>query len=70
MNSLTEENYLKALFNLANDSGEVNVNELSKSLDIKMPTVTSMMKKLSKKKLVHYESYKPLRLTDKGKNDL
>ncbi|HEY5369867.1 MAG TPA: metal-dependent transcriptional regulator, partial [Hanamia sp.] len=37
--------------------------------DIKMPTVTSMMKKLSKKKLVHYESYKPLRLTEKGKRE-
>lgn len=69
MNSLIEENYLKALFNLANDTGEVNVNELSKSLDIKMPTVTSMMKKLSNKKLVHYESYKPLRLTQKGKEE-
>lgn len=69
MNSLTEENYLKALFNLANNSGEVNVNELSKSLAIKMPTVTSMMKKLAEKKLVHYESYKPLRLTEKGKKE-
>ena len=69
MISLTEENYLKALFNLANDSGEVNVNELSKQLDIKMPTVTSMMKKLAEKKLVHYESYKPLRLTEKGKKE-
>lgn len=69
MNSLTEENYLKALFNLANDLGEVNVNELSKSLSIKMPTVTSMMKKLADKKLVHYESYKPLRLTEKGKKE-
>ncbi len=69
MNSLTEENYLKALFNLANENGEVNVNELSKSLAIKMPTVTSMMKKLSERKLVHYESYKPLRLTEKGKKE-
>ena len=69
MNSLTEENYLKALFNLSNDKGEVNVNELSKRLQIKMPTVTSMMKKLSEKKLVHYESYKPLRLTEKGKRE-
>ncbi|HXB41881.1 MAG TPA: metal-dependent transcriptional regulator, partial [Bacteroidia bacterium] len=43
MNSLIEENYLKALFNLSNESGEVNVNELSKRLGIKMPTVTSMM---------------------------
>ncbi len=69
MNSLTEENYLKTLFNLSNKSGEVNVNELSKRLKIKMPTVTSMMKKLAAKKLVYYESYKPLRLTEKGKKD-
>lgn len=69
MASLTEENYLKTLFLLANESGEVNVNELSKKLEIKMPTVTSMMKKLADKKLVHYESYKPLRLTEKGKKE-
>ena len=69
MNSYTEENYLKALFNLANETGEVNVNELSKWLEIKMPTVSSMIKKLAEKKLVHYESYKPLRLTEKGKKE-
>jgi DtxR family Mn-dependent transcriptional regulator len=57
------------LLNLSNDKGEVNVNELSKRLEIKMPTVTSMMKRLSSKKLVHYESYKPLRLTEKGKKE-
>jgi DtxR family Mn-dependent transcriptional regulator len=28
-----------------------------------------MVKKLAKKKLVHYESYKPLRLTEKGKRE-
>jgi DtxR family transcriptional regulator, Mn-dependent transcriptional regulator len=69
MISLTEENYLKALFNLAGDQGGVSVHELSKQLGIKMPTVTSMMKKLAQKKLVHYESYKPLRLTEKGKRE-
>lgn len=69
MNSQTEENYIKALFNLANEKGEVSVNELSKCLDIKMPTVTSMMKKLATKKLVHYESYKPVRLSEKGKRE-
>lgn len=69
MNSLTEENYLKALFNIADKAGEVNVAELSKTLALKMPTVTSMMKKLAEKKLVHYESYKPLRLTEKGKKE-
>ena len=53
MNSLTEENYLKALFNMADDKGAVTVNDLSKYLGIKMPTVNSMVKKLSEKKLVH-----------------
>lgn len=69
MHSYTEENYLKALFNLANQKGEVSPNELSKRLAIKMPTVNSMMKKLAEKKLVYYESYKPLRLTEKGKKE-
>ena len=67
MISLTEENYLKALFHLSSEHGEVNVNDLSKHLDIKMPTVTSMMKKLAAKDLVKYESYKPLKLTAKGR---
>lgn len=69
VNSLVEENYLKALFCLSNEKGEVNVNDLSKHLDIKMPTVTSMMKKLATKKLVHYQSYKPLKLTNKGNKE-
>ncbi|RYY71108.1 MAG: metal-dependent transcriptional regulator [Chitinophagaceae bacterium] len=69
MHSYTEENYLKALFNLANPKGEVSANELSKKLEIKMPTVNSMMKKLAEKKLVFYESYKPLRLTEKGRRE-
>lgn len=67
MYSLVEENYLKAILNLSLDQEEVNVNELSKKLGIKMPSVTNMMKKFSIKGLVLYEQYKPLRLTAKGK---
>jgi DtxR family transcriptional regulator, Mn-dependent transcriptional regulator len=63
----TEENYLKALWNITSNKGEASVNELSKQLDIKMPTVNSMMKRLAEKGLVIYESYKPLKLTEKGK---
>src|SRR5687768_17346970 len=69
MHSLTEENYLKALFTLSADTGDVNVNDLSRHLEIKMPTVTSMMKKFAEKKLVYYESYKPIKLTEKGKKE-
>lgn len=69
MHSYTEENYLKALFQLSNEKGETSVHELSSQLGIKMPTVNSMMKRLGEKKLVRYESYKPLRLTEKGKKE-
>lgn len=67
MISQTEENYLKVLYNLTSLKGEASVNDISKQLDIKMPTVNSMMKRLAEKELVVYESYKPLKLTDEGK---
>ena len=67
--SLAEENYLKSLFHLEKNMGEVTVNELSKNLDIKMPTVTAMMKKLAEKKLVAYQKYKPVKLTEKGRRE-
>jgi DtxR family Mn-dependent transcriptional regulator len=66
MGSLTEENYLKALLSLTGESGEVSAKALAQKLQVKMPTVTSMMKKLAKRKLVYYKAYKPLRLTEKG----
>lgn len=66
MLSFTEENYLKTMFNLSQETGEISVNDLSKALDIKMPTVNSMVKKLDVKGLVTYQSYKPLKLTEEG----
>ena len=69
MYSPAEENYLKALLLLSEATGETGVNELSKRLDIKMPTVNSMIKRLAEKGLVHYESYQPLQLTKAGKTE-
>jgi len=66
VNSLTEENYLKALYNLTSTKEMVNVKELAEYFNIKMPTVTSMIKKLASKNLVEYESYRPLKLTSIG----
>lgn len=67
MTTLTEENYLKAIFHLTEKNETLSVNELSKFLNIKMPSVNSMMKKFADKKWVIYESYKPLIITDEGK---
>ena len=69
MISLTEENYLKAIFHLINEENSVTINELSKFLNVKMPSVNNMMKKFADKKWVIYESYKPLRITESGKRE-
>ena len=69
MISLTEENYLKAIFHLINKENTVTINELSKTLNVKMPTVNNMMKKFASKNWVIYESYKPLKITDSGKKE-
>lgn len=67
MASPTVENYLKALYNLANEKGEVGISELSKSLEVSKPTANSMVKSLMQNEWVKYEKYKPVKLTDKGR---
>lgn len=69
MITLTEENYLKALFHLTEKNKSVSINDLSKFLNIKMPSVNSMMKKFAEKNWIIYESYKPIRMTDDGKKE-
>ncbi|MEB2775850.1 metal-dependent transcriptional regulator [Algoriphagus sp. D3-2-R+10] len=69
MASQTEENYLKSLFNLANDKNEINISELANQMQVSMPTVNSMVKTLQKNGWVVYEKYKPVALTSKGKKE-
>ena len=65
--TLTEENYLKAIHRLSQAGEAITVKRIAMLLEIKMPTVNSMMKTLSKKKLIKYEKYKAIELTEKGK---
>lgn len=69
MKTLTEENYLKAIFHLIKPDDTVTVTDLSKFLNIKMPSVNSMMKKFAEKNWVRYESYKPLEVTELCKKE-
>jgi DtxR family Mn-dependent transcriptional regulator len=69
MGSLTEENYIKTIYSLSLDPGEVTVSELARKLGVKLPTVTSMIKKLSSKKLVSYAPYQGIKLTEKGRKE-
>jgi DtxR family transcriptional regulator, Mn-dependent transcriptional regulator len=69
MGSLTEENYIKSIYSLSRQSGEVSVSELAKKLGVKLPTINSMIKKLSAKKVVAYAPYRGIRLTEKGRKE-
>lgn len=65
--SLTEENYLKAIYHLGESGNtEVSTNAIAESMNTKPATVSDMIKRLSKKKVIFYEKYKGVNLTDSG----
>ncbi len=69
MLSITEENYIKALYRLTCENGdqtETGTNELATHLNVKPATATDMLKKLKEKKLVEYERYGKSSLSKKG----
>ena len=65
--STSEENYIKAIFHLQNEEGNVTTNELAGRLQSKPASITDMMKKLKTRKLVHYQPYQGFRLTVDGR---
>jgi len=65
--SISEENYLKAIYHLQLEDGTVTTNALAERLQTKPASVTDMMKKLSNKKLLHYKPYYGFSLSAEGK---
>jgi DtxR family Mn-dependent transcriptional regulator len=66
--SLTEENYVKAIFSIyrVKKGDGVSTNELSDHLRNKAGSVTDMLKRLAEKKLINYQKYKGVVLTPRG----
>lgn len=63
----TEENYLKAIFTIADrDDSPIRTNDIAKLLNTKASSVTDMLKKLAEKELILYERYKPISLSHSG----
>lgn len=69
MLTLTEENYIKAIYTIqhSNETGDVSVNEIARRMQTRPATVTDMLRKLSEKELVLYQKYKKLKLSEQGK---
>ncbi|PCH91029.1 MAG: iron-dependent repressor [Bacteroidetes bacterium] len=68
MNTLAEENYLKAIYQLSGENNTgVSTNDIAKQIKTKASSVSDMLRKLSNKRLADYEKYKGATLTKSGK---
>jgi DtxR family Mn-dependent transcriptional regulator len=65
--SASMEDYLEAIAKLAEKRKAVRVKQLSDRLGVKMPSVTSALKKLSEQELVEHERYGRIKLTQEGR---
>ena len=66
--TLSEENYLKAIYHLTIVSNsDVSTNSIAEMMETKASSVTDMLKKLAEKELVHYIKYQGVSLTEQGK---
>jgi len=61
------EDYIETIAILAGNSKVVRVKDIAKMLNIKMPSVTSALNKLRDIKLIDYEKYGYIELTEEGK---
>ncbi len=68
MPTLSEENYLKAIFHLGyGHSDGVSTNAIAYKMDTKASSATDMVKKLAEKQLVNYKKYQGAKLTEQGR---
>jgi DtxR family Mn-dependent transcriptional regulator len=62
----TMEDYLEAIYDLDQKKKFIRVKDIAKRMDVKMPTVSSMLKTLNDRGLVNYEKYEYVELTADG----
>lgn len=67
MRSLTEENYLKAIYRLSlNKKQKISPTAISEEMKVSAASVVDMIKKLGEKKLIIYDKLKGVKLQDRG----
>ncbi|UCD95972.1 MAG: metal-dependent transcriptional regulator [Candidatus Bathyarchaeota archaeon] len=64
--SKNEEGYIETIHALINEYGFARVADIANALDIKPPSVTSMLKRLDGRNFVKYTRYRGVILTTKG----
>lgn len=64
--SVSEEDYIKAIYNLGGNQEMISTNSLAAALKAKPASITDMLKKLSTKNLVCYQPYQGVMLNGEG----
>lgn len=65
--SVSEENYIKAIYHLQGEGETVTTNALAAELRTRPASITDMLKKLKTKKLINYQPYHGFRLSAEGR---
>lgn len=60
------EDYVEAIYRRTQETGFARVVDIAKMLGVKMPSVNSAVKELASLKLVRYEKYREITLTEEG----
>jgi len=65
--SISTEDYLERIAELIETKGYARAVDIARILEIRQPSVTAMVQRLGKEGYLHYEKYRGLLLTEKGR---
>jgi len=62
------EEYLKTMYVLKKQNGDIRVTDIANKMNCSKPSVNKAINNLKENKLINYESYGTIELTDEGEN--
>ena len=68
MISKSKEEYLKTMYILQMHNGEIRVTDIALKMNCTKPSVNKALNILKENKLINYETYGAIELTEKGEN--
>lgn len=66
MYTTSKEDYLRALYIVEEEKHELKSSDVARYLDVSKPSVSEMVRQLSREGLITYKRYSKLRFTPKG----
>ncbi|MCI8621951.1 MAG: metal-dependent transcriptional regulator [Clostridia bacterium] len=64
----TQEEYLKTIYILKKQTGDIRVTDIANKMNCTKPSVNKAIKSLKAEKLINYETYGEIKLTNQGED--